>query len=61
MPLIQINMARGRTDEQKRALLSAVTEAVQHSIGTPLSSIRVWINEFGPEEFMAAGELMADR
>lgn len=61
MPLIQINMASGRTPEQKRALLAAVTEAAQTSIGAPLASIRVWINEFQPEEFMTAGELYADR
>lgn len=61
MPLIQINMASGRTDDQKRALLAAVTDAVQQSIDAPLASIRVWINEFEPAGFMAAGELMADR
>ena len=37
MPLIQINLADGRTDEQKRALLKAVTDAVQTSIGAPLA------------------------
>jgi tautomerase-like protein len=41
MPPVQVNMAVGRTDEQKRALLSAITEAVQTSIGAPLASIRV--------------------
>ncbi len=61
MPLIQVNMAAGRTDEQKKALLSAITQAVHESIGAPIPSIRVWINEFAPTEFMAAGELMADR
>lgn len=61
MPLIQINMAKGRTDEQKRALLTAVTDAVHTSIDAPLDSIRVWVAEFEPTEYMAAGELMADR
>jgi 4-oxalocrotonate tautomerase len=61
MPLIQINMAKGRNDDQKRALLTAVTEAVHSSIGAPVASIRVWIAEFEPTEYMAAGELLADR
>jgi 4-oxalocrotonate tautomerase len=61
MPLIQVNMAKGRTDEQKRALLAAITEAVHTSIDAPVASIRVWIAEFEPTEFMAAGELLADR
>ena len=61
MPLIQVNLASGRTDEQKRALLTAITDAVQTSIGAPLESIRVWIAEFEPTEYMQAGELLADR
>lgn len=61
MPLIQVNMAAGRTDEQKKALLSAITEAVHTSIGAPVASIRVWISEMQPTEYMAGGELLADR
>jgi 4-oxalocrotonate tautomerase family enzyme len=51
----------GRTDEQKKALLDGVTEAVRDSLGVPLTSIRVWIQEFPPKDYMVAGELYADR
>jgi 4-oxalocrotonate tautomerase len=61
VPLIQVNMAAGRTDEQKRALLEAITDAVQRSIDAPLESIRVWISEFQPTEYMVAGMMLADR
>jgi 4-oxalocrotonate tautomerase len=61
MPLVEIHMLEGRTDAQKRALLDAVTEAIRGSLGVPLTSIRVWIQEFSPREYMAAGELYADR
>jgi 4-oxalocrotonate tautomerase len=61
VPLIQVNLAAGRTDEQKRALLSAITDAVHTSIGAPLDSIRVWIAEFEATEYMQSGELLADR
>ena len=54
-------MAAGRTPEQKRALLAAVTQAVQDSIDAPLDSIRVWISEFAATDYMAAGELLADK
>jgi 4-oxalocrotonate tautomerase len=57
MPLIQINMLTGRTDEQKEALLRAVTDAVHESIGAALPSIRVWINEMPKTHYMAAGEM----
>ena len=57
MPLIEVHMLEGRSEEQKKALLEAITRAVHESIGAPLPSIRVWIQEFSPKEFMVAGEL----
>jgi len=61
MPLVEIHMLEGRTDEQKMALLDGVTEAIRDSLGVPLTSIRVWIQEFSSKDFMVAGELYADR
>jgi len=61
MPIVEIHMLEGRTDEQKKALLDGVTEAVRSSLGVPLTSIRVWIREFSPKDYMVAGELYADK
>jgi len=61
MPLIEVHLLEGRTDDQKKALLVALTKAVQDSIGAPLDTIRIWIQEFSPKEYMAAGVLAADR
>lgn len=61
MPLIEVHMLEGRTDEKKRILLEAITRAVHDSLEAPLHTIRVWIHEFSPKEFMVAGELAADR
>jgi 4-oxalocrotonate tautomerase len=61
MPLIEIHLLEGRTDDQKKALLASVTKAVQESIGAPLETIRVWVQEFSAKEYMAAGVLAADR
>jgi len=61
MPLVEIHMLEGRTDEQKKALLDGVTEAIRDTLGVPLTSIRVWIQEFSPKDFMIAGELYSDR
>jgi len=61
MPLIQIHLLEGRTAEQKKRLLQAVTDAVHESIGASVPSIRVWIDEFSAEEYTAGGELAADR
>jgi 4-oxalocrotonate tautomerase len=61
MPLIHVQMSAGRTAEQKHALLLAVTDAVHRSLDVAPESIRVWITEFQPTEFMAGGILLADR
>ena len=60
MPLIEIHMLKGRTDKQQKKLMEAVTEAVHKSIQAPLPTIRVWIHEFSPREYMIAGKLKAD-
>ena len=61
MPLVHIQMAEGRTSEQKRALLEAMTEAMVECVGAPRDSVRVWITEFAPDDFMAGGELLSDK
>ena len=61
MPLVEIHLLEGRTDDQKMALLTAVTAAVHDSIGAPLESIRVWVQEFSPKEYMIAGVLAANK
>jgi 4-oxalocrotonate tautomerase len=61
MPLIEIHLLEGRTDDQKKALLAAVTAAVHDSIGAPLEAIRVWVQEISPKGYMAAGVLAADK
>jgi 4-oxalocrotonate tautomerase len=61
VPLVHVHMEAGRTPEQKNALLHAVTQAVHASIGAPVASIRVWITEFPATDFIAGGEVLADR
>ena len=61
MPLIEVHLLEGRTDEQKKALLTAITKAVNESIGAPLETIRVWIEEISPKEYMAAGMWYGDK
>jgi len=60
MPLIEVHLIEGRTDEQKKALMEAVTRAVHESLGSPLPTIRVWLQEMKKKEYMVAGKLAAD-
>ena len=61
MPLVNIHMAEGRSEEQKRAVMAAITDAMERHLGAPRASVRVWINEFPATDFMAGGEVLADR
>jgi 4-oxalocrotonate tautomerase len=61
MPLIEVHMLEGRTEDQKKAMLTAITQAVHESIGAPVDSIRIWIEEFTPKDYMTAGVWYGDR
>ena len=61
MPLVNVHMAKGRTSEQKKALMDAITDAMHEHIGAPRESVRVWILEMEATDFMAGGELLADK
>ncbi len=61
MPLVNVHMAEGRTAEQKKALMDAITDAMEEHIGAPRSAVRVWITEMANTDFMAGGELLADK
>ena len=61
MPLIAIHLLEGRSAEQKKNLLSAVTEAVHRSLDAPLPTIRIWIQEFSPDDYMIGGRLASER
>jgi 4-oxalocrotonate tautomerase len=61
MPLVNVHMASGRTPAQKKALLEAITNAVVDTIGAQVDTVRVWIDEFPATDYMAGGELLADK
>ena len=55
MPIIDITILEGRTDEQKSALITEVTDATVRALGAPPQSIRVIIREIQPAHFAVAG------
>ena len=55
MPIIQLHILEGRSTELKRELISEVTNAVSRTLGSPLESIRVLLNEIPEENWGVAG------
>jgi len=56
MPIIDITLLEGRSNEQKKALLRAVTDATVQALDARPESVRVMLRELHPSHFAVAGE-----
>jgi 4-oxalocrotonate tautomerase len=59
MPVIQVNILEGRTDEQKENLIRKVTDVVAETLNSPTSAVRIIINEMKPQHFGRDGQSIA--
>ncbi len=55
MPFAQIFLMEGRSEDQKRAVIEKVTEALQEAVGAPKENVRVWIHDVPKENWGIAG------
>ncbi len=56
MPLIEVTLVEGRTPEQLRGLITALTDAAETAVGAARESIRVVLREV-PATHWAAGDV----
>ncbi len=61
MPIVQIHLLKGRSIDQKRALVERVTNAVSETVNAPPEAVEVIISEMERENFSRAGVLIADQ
>jgi 4-oxalocrotonate tautomerase len=61
MPLINIQMIKGRTLEQKRKLVETVTKAVCDSVNAAPEKVRIVITDLEPENYGSSGKLAIDK
>lgn len=61
MPIIQVNLMQGRTQEQKKLLAQRITDSVVEVLGSPKEAVRVLFHEMGPYDFAVGGVPMAER
>jgi 4-oxalocrotonate tautomerase len=59
VPIIEINIAEGRTADQKAAAFSAITDAVVRTLDVRPEQVRILINEVSPENYAIGGQVMA--
>lgn len=60
MPVVQIDMAEGRTTEQKRELAKKVTAAIVETAKCQPEAVTIVIRESAKQHIAKAGVLMSD-
>ena len=60
MPIIRIDMIEGRTQEQKRRIVKAITETMMNVAGTNPEDVHIIIVDHPRENLAAAGRLLVD-
>lgn len=61
MPVINVNLYEGRTVEQKRKLVAALTDAVVKSLEVKPEAVRIFLNDVPKHNAAVAGELVSDK
>ena len=60
MPILQVEILKGRTVDQKREMVKKVTDAVTESLNCSKEAVRIIIREMEAENFAKAGILHID-
>ena len=61
MPLIRVEMFKGRTDEQKKVLVKELTDSFIKSCGGNRDAVDVIITDIEQKNWSKAGELYTDK
>lgn len=61
MPEVHVYLAAGRSPEQKKKLMKALSDAVVSSLGSPLQSVTVQIIESALTDKMKGGQTFVER
>ena len=61
MPIIHVHMFEGRTLDQKRKLVAAMTEAVVKTLDSKPETVQILIHENPKTNVAAAGVLHSDK
>jgi 4-oxalocrotonate tautomerase len=60
MPVVQIYMIQGRTDEQKKAIIEKVTQALVDAASVPPERVRIIIQDIPSTQWGIAGKTARD-
>jgi 4-oxalocrotonate tautomerase len=61
MPTIRVDLMEGRTPEQKKNLVAALTQAVVDTLGSKPESVDVLLFDVKPSDWATGGKLWSER
>ena len=61
MPIINIKLLKGRSDETLQSLAAALTEVTVQSLAAEPDRVRVILEEIDPKRWAVGGVLISDR
>ena len=61
MPYVTVKMIEGRTDEQKKALVEKVTDAVVETTGASKEKVVVFIEDMTKDHYAVGGKRLSDQ
>ncbi len=61
MPIVEVKMLEGRTDDQKRKLVKEITEVICRTIDSTPEKVRVFLNEMPKKHYAIGGVLESDK
>lgn len=56
MPIVQINLTKGRSPEKIEKMISAVSEAIATSLDAPIGTVRIMVNELEHHQYGVGGK-----
>ena len=60
MPIIQIDLLKGKSVEQKRALADKITTACVDALQCPRDAVTIVLRDMEPTDYGVGGRLFAD-
>lgn len=60
MPIVMVNVKDGRSLEQKRAMITGITNVLCETMEVPAAAVRIVVNEMRNEDFAIGGVLICD-
>jgi 4-oxalocrotonate tautomerase len=61
MPYVTVKMLEGRTEEQKKALVEKVTDAVVETTGATKEKVTVFIEEMAKGHYAVGGKRFSEK